>query len=135
MSNSPASRRRTRRIGFGVALAAALSAGCASLPNADNIPTEGVEWIRTVAPDCEPPSAESALRAAVGDDPETIEFARRVGGLETALTRRPMLAGNSVHLLIDGPATHDAQLAAIRAAKHHVHLEVYILTDEKIGQQ
>jgi cardiolipin synthase A/B len=40
-----------------------------------------------------------------------------------------------VHLLIDGPATHTAQLEAIRAAKHHVHLEVYILTDEQIGQQ
>jgi len=119
----------------GFALAAACIAGCASLPNADNIPTEGVEWIRTVAPGCEPPSAESALRQAVGDDPASLDFARRVGGLETVVTRRPMLAGNSVHLLIDGPATHAAQLKAIRNAKHHVHLEVYILTDEKIGQE
>jgi cardiolipin synthase len=46
-----------------------------------------------------------------------------------------MQAGNAVHLLIDGPATHAAQLEAIRAAKHHIHLEVFILTDEKIGQE
>lgn len=132
MSNSRASHR-VRRLAL-VALSAACFAGCTSLPTADNIPTEGVEWIRTVAPGCEPPSAESALRQALGDDPDALAFARRVGGLETVMTRRPMLAGNSVHLLIDGPATHAAQLEAIRSAKHHVHLEVYILTDEKIGQ-
>lgn len=114
---------------------AVLLAGCSGLPTADSIPTEGIEWIHTVAPGCEPPSADEALRTAVGDDPETLAFARRVGAIETAITRKPMQAGNSVHLLIDGPATHAAQLEAIRAAKHHVHLEVYILTDEKIGQQ
>lgn len=116
-------------------LLALLLAGCSGLPTADSIPTEGVEWIQTVAPGCEPPSAAEALRTAVGDDPERLAFARRVGAIETAITRKPMQAGNSVHLLIDGPATHAAQLEAIRAAKHHVHLEVYILTDEKIGQQ
>lgn len=131
MSSSRASRALSAA---GFALAAAGFAGCVSLPDAGSIPTEGVEWIRTVAPGCEPPSAESALRQAVGDDPAALDFARRVGGLETVVTRRPMLAGNSVHLLVDGPATHTAQLDAIRGAKHHVHLEVYILTDEKIGQ-
>jgi cardiolipin synthase A/B len=114
---------------------ALLAAGCSNLPTADSIPTEGVEWIQTVAPGCEPPSADEALRAAVGDDPEQLAFARRVGAIETAITRKPMQSGNSVHLLVDGPATHAAQLEAIRAAQHHVHLEVYILTDEKIGQQ
>jgi len=131
LSSSRASRALSAA---GFALAAAGFAGCVSLPDAGSIPTEGVEWIRTVAPGCEPPSAESALRQAVGDDPAALDFARRVGGLETVVTRRPMLAGNSVHLLVDGPATHTAQLDAIRGAKHHVHLEVYILTDEKIGQ-
>lgn len=116
-------------------LAAMLLSGCAGLPTADEIPTEGVQWIHTTAPGCEPPSAEEALRAAVGDDPERLAFARRVGAIESVITRKPMQAGNIVHLLVDGPATHTAQLDAIRQAKHHVHLEVYILTDEEIGQQ
>lgn len=116
-------------------LTALLTAGCSTLPTADSIPTEGIEWIHTVAPGCEPPSADEALRAAVGDDPGQLAFARRVGAIESAITRKPIQAGNTVHLLVDGPATHAAQLEAIRAAKHHVHLEVYILTDEHIGKQ
>lgn len=127
MSNSPASVRTL--------LLALLLSGCSGLPTADSIPTQGIEWIHTVAPGCEPPSADEALRTAVGDDPELIAFSRQVGAIETAITRKPMQSGNAVHLLIDGPATHNAQLEAIRAAKHHVHLEVYILTDEKLGQQ
>lgn len=132
MSSSPVISRRTPVRALFLAL---LLAGCSSLPTADSIPTEGIEWIHTVAPGCEPPSADEALRAAVGDDPESLQFARRVGAIESAITRKPMQAGNAVHLLIDGPATHAAQLEAIRAAKHHIHLEVFILTDEKVGQE
>lgn len=131
MSNSPASR------GAVALLAGVLSllAGCAGLPSLDSLPTDGTQWIQTASPDCELPSAEEALRAAVGDDPQALAFVRRVGALETALTRRPVLSGNAVDLLVDGPATHAAQLAAIAEAQHHVHLEVFILTDEKLGQQ
>ena len=115
-------------------LAAATLSGCASLPTASKIPRQGVEWIRTACVDCELPSPETALREAVGDDPETLRFARTVGAVESLLSREPILAGNTVQLLVDGPATHAAQLAAIKAAKHHIHLDVYILTDEKLGQ-
>ena len=119
----------------GLIVATVLTAGCSGLPTADSIPTEGIEWIHTTAPGCKPPSADEALRAAIGDHPERLEFARRVGAIETAITRKPTSAGNEVTLLVDGPATHAAQLEAIRSAKHHVHLEVFILTDEKLGQQ
>ena len=122
------------RTGRSIVLAILLT-GCSSLPTADSIPTEGAEWIETTAPGCEPPSAEAALRAAVGDDPERLAFARRVGAIETAIARKPIEAGNAVRLLVDGPATHAAQLDAIRQAKHHIHLEVFILTDEKLGQR
>jgi cardiolipin synthase len=50
------------------------------------------------------------------------------------MARRPLIGGNKVELLRDGPATHDAQLAAIRKARDHVHLITYILTDGELGQ-
>ncbi len=116
-------------------LTAALSlGGCAALPESRVIPRQGVQWIQATDPNCIPPSGEEALRAAVGDDAKTLAFARTVGSVESLLQRAPLLAGNQVDLLVDGPATHAAQLEAIRSAQHHVHLDVYILTDEALGK-
>lgn len=38
-----------------------------------------------------------------------------------------LVSGNSAQLLVDGPQTYAAMLAAIAAARHHIHLETYIL--------
>src|SRR5688572_33129679 len=38
----------------------------------------------------------------------------------------PLVLGNALTLLQDGPATYAAMFAAIRSARHHVHLETYI---------
>jgi cardiolipin synthase len=59
----------------------------------------------------------------------------RMLGVETALTGRPLVASNSVHLLVDGPAAYKALFAAIAHARNHVHLETYILADDEIGRR
>lgn len=41
---------------------------------------------------------------------------------------------NNVHLLIDGSETFEALKAALKQAKHHIHLEFYILDDDELGQ-
>lgn len=43
--------------------------------------------------------------------------------------------GNELELLIDGRHTFDAIFKAISAARHHIHLEYYIFSDDKIGNQ
>lgn len=114
-----------------------LVAGCATVKPVEVRP--GSNWIRVADAACAPKGAASSpdavLREAVRQDPQAYEYARQVGAAETALTRRPALAGNKVTLLVDGPAAHAAQLDAIRKAQHHIHLDVYIITDEKIGQE
>lgn len=89
-----------------------------------------------------PQSSASCEACPAGDDlsraagtPAQLEFVRKVNKLEYALTGRPLIGGNRVDLLLDGPQTHEAQLAAIRAARHHVHLITYIMTDDKLAQQ
>jgi cardiolipin synthase A/B len=47
----------------------------------------------------------------------------------------PLVLGNRVTLLQNGPATHAAMLAAIRAAIDHVNLETYIFDDGELGQE
>ncbi|MEO8630369.1 MAG: cardiolipin synthase B, partial [Betaproteobacteria bacterium] len=55
--------------------------------------------------------------------------------VEEAINGAPLVIGNSVALLRDGPATYAAMFRAIRAAKDHVNLEVYVLEADEIGRQ
>lgn len=47
----------------------------------------------------------------------------------------PLVLGNKLTLLQDGPATYKAMLAAIRNAKDHINLETYIFEDGEIGKE
>lgn len=77
---------------------------------------------------------KAALR---GDDisPSQYNFAVKMAHVQRAVGVNPLSTGNQVTLLNDGPETHSAQLEAIRSATSHVFLEVYIFTDDSIGQQ
>ena len=51
------------------------------------------------------------------------------------LARQAAIEGNSVELLLDGPATYDAMFDAIAAAEDHINLETFILADDVIGKR
>lgn len=68
------------------------------------------------------------LRSAKVDLPE-------LAALEEAATGSPLIAGNKLTLLSDGPQTMSAMMAAIRNAKDHVNLETYIFGDEGLGEE
>ncbi|QIL19454.1 cardiolipin synthase [Thermomonas sp. HDW16] len=53
--------------------------------------------------------------------------------LGQATTGLPPTTATRVELLVDGAATYDALIAAIRTARHHVHLEYYIYTPDRSG--
>ncbi|WP_157264631.1 phospholipase D-like domain-containing protein [Azohydromonas aeria] len=55
--------------------------------------------------------------------------------IEEALVGSPLVAGNRVQLLQDGPATYEAMFGAIRGARDHVNVEFYILEDDEVGQR
>src|SRR5258706_3985704 len=80
------------------------------------------------------PIDENGLRRAAPSDGQQ-QFVLRLNELESQIANRPLVAGNRVTLLVDGPATHAAQLAAIAHARHHVHLVAYILEDDEIGKR
>lgn len=46
-----------------------------------------------------------------------------------------LIGGNQVRLLEDGRENYPAWLAAIRAAKHHVHFENYFIYDDEVGRE
>ena len=55
--------------------------------------------------------------------------------LEAALDDSPLVAGNKVALLQNGPATYDAMFAAIDAARDNINMETYILEDDDVGKR
>jgi cardiolipin synthase A/B len=55
--------------------------------------------------------------------------------LMTEVTDNPLVTGNKVELLIDGPTTYDAMFVAIDNAKDHINMETYIIEDDEIGQR
>ena len=64
----------------------------------------------------------------------TDSFERQLA-LEQVLVGSPLVTGNDVRLLKDGPATYAAMLAAIASARDHIHMETYILDDDEVGQR
>lgn len=47
----------------------------------------------------------------------------------------PLVVGNKVDLLIDGPVTYAAMLDAIDHAKDHINMETFIFEDDEIGHE
>ncbi len=54
---------------------------------------------------------------------------------EQAISDSPLIAGNAVQLLQDGPSTYQAMFAAIQAAQDHINMETYILEDDDVGRR
>lgn len=67
-----------------------------------------------------------------GDD--TNIFARHLA-LEAEIVGSPLVVGNKVELLVDGPTTYDSMFAAIENAKDHINMETYIIEDDEIGRR
>ncbi len=65
---------------------------------------------------------------------DTNIFARHLA-LEAEIAGSPLVVGNKVELLVDGPTTYKSMFAAIKNARNHVNLETYIIEDDEIGRR
>jgi len=112
-------------------------AGCGSLP--------------TIVPDMAPrPSRPVQLEGASGPlsaqqskavlarlesrGQETSIFDRHLA-LEESISGSPLVTGNKVTLLQDGPSTYKAMLESIRGAERHIDVETYIIEDDEVGNR
>ncbi|MCE9531896.1 MAG: cardiolipin synthase [Planctomycetes bacterium] len=55
--------------------------------------------------------------------------------LATKLGASPLNTGNKIDLYHDGDSTFESMLQAIRAAKHHIHMEFFIFRADESGQR
>jgi cardiolipin synthase len=54
--------------------------------------------------------------------------------LEAEIVGSPLVVGNKVELLVDGPTTYNSMFAAIENAKDHINMEIFIIEDDEIGR-
>ena len=113
-----------------------LLAGCGSLPriNPDLTmhPSPPIQMEGANGPLSSQQSKAILARLKLGAD-DTQIFERHLG-LVQEMGGSPLVVGNKVELLLDGPATYASMFAAINAAKDTINLETYILEPDEIGQ-
>lgn len=81
--------------------------------------------------------AEQAWRGAVGGLRATDERYRvlaRCHDLLDRLEQRPPVPGNTLEMLVGGATTYRALFDAIRQARDHIHIQVYILAGDEFGR-
>jgi cardiolipin synthase len=114
-----------------------LLAGCGSLPTIvpdmamqPNRPVqlEGARGPLTVE------QSKAVLEKLKSGGKETSIFDRHLA-LEAAIVGSPLMVGNRVLLLRDGPATFEAMFAAIREAKDHINMETFTIEADEVGSR
>lgn len=55
--------------------------------------------------------------------------------LEAEIVGSPLVVGNKVDLLVDGPSTYKSMFTAMESAIDHINMETYIIEDDEIGRQ
>src|SRR5690349_17998364 len=118
---------------FVVAVGLVLLAGCGSLPFPDktwhtNHPVQmnGPSGALSV------PESKVILDRLKNGAAKTNIFDRHLAQIEQ-IAGSPLITGNKVSLLIDGPTTYKSMYAAIESAKNHINMETYSIEDDEVG--
>ncbi|RPJ45831.1 MAG: cardiolipin synthase [Betaproteobacteria bacterium] len=114
-----------------------ITAGCAALPDTefltDRYVTQAARFESARGPLSVKQNAAivAALKRGSGD----LDMLDKQIALEQEIVGSPLVVGNKVTLLEDGPATYQAMFAAIRSARDHINIESYIIEDDEVGRQ
>lgn len=114
--------------------------GCSSLPTF--VPDVSRSAARARAPvqleSARGPLSVAASKAVLerlkSRNTDTNIFDRHLA-LEEAIVGVPLVTGNNVVLLEDGPATYRAMFAAIAAARDHINMESFLFEDDDVGRR
>jgi cardiolipin synthase A/B len=125
-------RRRTTAL---AATLFCLATGCSPavrLHRSEDVRAAAPPRIQTSAGELAPAQSHAILDAMAREAGASEILLHHVA-VEEAYTGSPLVMGNRVTLLRDGPATYRSMEEAIRSARHHVNLEVYTFQDDALG--
>ncbi len=120
-----------------IAITTILMVGCSSIPMIT--PDMAMQSPRKVKLEGANGSLSNAQSKAIlarlkKDGSDTNIFDRHLA-LESEIVGSPLIIGNKVELLIDGPATYAAMMQAMENAKDHINMETYIIEDDDTGKK
>jgi cardiolipin synthase A/B len=101
---------------FVITLLGVLAAACSTLPDVSNL---SASLPKSATPSSGPANASSRLNT--------------LAAMEEAVTGSPLIKGNKVTLLFDGPQTMTAMINAIDQAKSTINFETYIFDQDQLG--
>src|SRR5689334_12841996 len=104
--------------------------GCSAVPLPHQVtlthPASGTPPVRVEGPHgpLSVQQTKAILASLERSAPETSIFTKHLK-LEEEIAGSPLMSGNKVTLLVDGPATYKSMYAAIESATNHINLETY----------
>jgi cardiolipin synthase len=110
-----------------------LCAACVA-PNPRVEPPEKMPPIVTRQRELSEDAGNKALQAALEQFKSDAAVRELVDSIRRYSTA-PLTTGNRVSILIDGPQTYSALEAALRAARHDIHIETFIFGAGDVGQR
>ncbi len=114
-----------------------LFASCATLPDVSTLQQRQAPKASpaiVLASGALKPAQQNARLERMADKAGATAILDRHLAAEQAISGAPLVAGNKVTLLHDGPLTMRAMMEAIEAARDHVNLETYIIEADEVGQ-
>jgi len=110
---------------------------CASLPRMEDYdPLRADAAPKIIGPKGQlSPKINKAIMERLEGQVEPTDILQRHTLLMEVISGSPLVTGNKVTLLIDGPATYDAMFKAIRSAKDHINFEIYMIDDDELGRR
>lgn len=113
--------------------------GCATLPKVSeiiaNVPSDGttprIASIHGLLSPKQSKEIMDSLKRSAGPT----EVLERQIAVNEAMSGTPLIKGNRVRLLVDGPATYAAMHRAIAGARHSVNMETFIFEDDETGRE
>jgi cardiolipin synthase len=131
----PSAIRASQRL---LAFAALALAGCSSLPvitpDMARVDPESVQFQAASGRIVSPERSRELVARLTAGDPNPDALARHLA-LEQSVSDTPLVLGNRVVILENGPSTYAAMLATIASARDSINMETYILDDDEVGNQ
>jgi cardiolipin synthase len=109
---------------------------CAALPDVKDLNTSLVPRATPAVKTAKGPLGKEQARSLLARRwANSATDITKLAALEEAATGVPLLAGNKLTLLFDGPQTLAAMSAAVAAAKDNINLETYIFDQDELGMR
>ncbi len=122
-----------------IAFAVIFCGGCATLPKVSEVieeaPVDQGSPEIFAAKGFLTPSQSKAVMERLKQRVDPTDILERESAVMEAVSGTPLITGNKVSLLIDGPATYAAMFKAVENAKDHINIETFIFEGDELGNK